>query len=123
MYVPVKPTYTYPAIRNWVQQVGRELVGRYPRLFSVATESKSTHRTGIITIDYLQNAIARNTAAPYTARAFAGAPVSTPLRWDELEKGGFQPRDFHLKNVPQRVQDTGDSFAGVLNRSQTLPGL
>lgn len=65
----------------------------------------STHRGDHVTVDYAQNSIGRNTAAPYTIRAGASQPlVSTPLRWDEIAPSNIQPTDFMPYVVMERVQ-------------------
>ena len=52
-------------------------------------------------------------------RAYAGAPVATPLKWSEV-KHGLQPGQFHIGNARERFREVGDLFAGVLNRPQRL---
>ena len=65
-------------------------------------------------VDYVQNSIGHNTAVPYTVRAHPGAPVSTPVTWDEVEDGRIRPGDFTLLTVPPRVAQLGDLFAPAL---------
>jgi bifunctional non-homologous end joining protein LigD len=73
-----------------------------------------THSGNRVHIDYRQNSIGRNTAAPYSLRALPGAPVSTPLSWKEIEDGRIRPSDFTLKTVPARIESLGDLFAPLL---------
>lgn len=81
----------------------------------------STHRGHHVTVDYAQNSIGRNTAAPYTIRAGASQPlVSTPLRWDEIAASNIQPTDFMPYVVMERVQRHGDFFAAALLASQQI---
>lgn len=119
--VPIKPIYTYEEVRDWVKQLGNQLAQKHPDLITTKTLSGKTHQGDKITVDYLQNVISRNTAAPYTLRGKPGAPVSTPLSWEEVAKGGFTPTDFNIKTIPQRVQQQGDLFAPVFSDAQTLP--
>lgn len=96
------------------------LAATYPELIAVA--HGATHRGGEVTIDHAQNSIGRNTAAPYTLRAHPGAPISTPLSWDEVEDGRVHPSELTLRVVPNRLrQQMGDLFAPVLQRDQYLP--
>ncbi len=74
-------------------------------------------------IDYAQNGYGRNTAAPYTLRAKPGAPVSTPLFWEEVERGGFTPADFNLRSVPPRIEEKGDAWRGFFGQTFALPRL
>jgi bifunctional non-homologous end joining protein LigD len=54
----------------------------------------------------------------YSPRGAPGAPVSLPLTWDEL--AGAHPLDFRLRNVAERLAGTGDRWADVLERKQSL---
>jgi bifunctional non-homologous end joining protein LigD len=52
-------------------------------------------------------------------RAHPGAPVATPLKWDEVVPG-LKPPQFHIANVLRRFERVGDLFAGVLSKPQEL---
>ncbi|MBN9012781.1 MAG: non-homologous end-joining DNA ligase [Rhizobiales bacterium] len=121
VYVPIEPSHEFDDVRAWVEAFARHLAMRHPAHFSLA--KGGTHRDELVTIDYAQNSIGRNTAAPYTVRARPGAPVSTPLSWDEVRHGGIVPLDFTLRTVPNRIEKLGDLFAPVLARDQRLPPL
>lgn len=120
VYVPIVDKYSFEFVRNWVKKIGTKLAKQYPNLITTKKDSGATHKSDKVVIDYLQNVISRNTAAPYTVRAYPYAPVSTPLTWDEINKGGFYPKDFNLKNVPKRVAKLGDLFSEVLTKKQLL---
>jgi len=113
VYVPLAPGYDYDAVRAWVKGLGEELARAHPDL--MATPHGGTHEGKYVTIDYIQNSIGHNTAAPYTVRANPAAPVSMPITWDEVEDGRVRPADFILLTAPRRVQQLGDLFAPVLN--------
>lgn len=119
VYMPLSPGHTFDEVRSWVKTLAGQLEKEYPDLIAVA--HGPTHRGRQVTIDHAQNSIGRNTAAPYTLRARPGAPVSTPLTWDEVEEGRLRPSDFTLRNVPQRVKKLGDLFEAVLKGGQDLP--
>ena len=71
-----------------------------PNLY-VATMSK-TKRSGKIFIDYLRNGRTATAVCAYSTRARAGAPVSLPLRWDELTSD-LRSDHFNIRNVPPRL--------------------
>jgi bifunctional non-homologous end joining protein LigD len=70
----------------------------------------------------MRNAYAHTAVAPYAVRARPNAPVATPLRWDELSDSRMKPDRFTLRDVPERLRNEGDAWAGVGSRGQTLTG-
>lgn len=119
VYVPLAPGHTFEAVRAWVRAVAEQLAAAEPALLAVA--HGATHQGRQVTIDYAQNSLGRNTAAPYTLRALPRAPVSTPLTWEEVAAGQVRPTDWTLQTVRARVQAQGDLFAPVLQGGQHLP--
>jgi len=74
-----------------------------------------------VTVDYAQNSLGRNTAAPYTMRAHSVHPaVSTPLTWEELDAGTIHPASLSPQEVLERVSRMGDLFAPVLQGDQHI---
>jgi bifunctional non-homologous end joining protein LigD len=121
VYVPLKPQYTFEQVRTWAKSVAQQLAQAQPERVAVA--HGGTHEGTRVTFDYAQNSIGRNTAAPYTLRGLPGAPVSTPLAWEEVQRGKVEPADFTLTTVPERMKDVGDLFKPVLKVRQKLPTL
>jgi bifunctional non-homologous end joining protein LigD len=75
-------------------------------------------------VDYAQNSLGRNTAAPYTMRAHPDHPtVSTPLSWEELDAGSMHPTSFTPQVVFERVSRMGDVFSPVLQAGQRIDDL
>jgi len=121
LYVPIKPVYTFQEVRDWVAGVGEVMKEKYPDIFSLPGKRNQTHDQEKVVVDYRQNTITRNTASVYTVRAKPGAPVSTPLSWDEVKAGKIRPQDFTIKTLPQRIQEKGDLFREMLLSSYKLP--
>ena len=111
VFVPIEKRQSFEAVREWVKSLGETLERRHPQLIALARGK--THAGKRVTVDYAQNSKGRNTAAPYTLRARAGAPVSTPLFWEEVEEGGFEPGDFNIATVPERLKNLGDPWKGL----------
>ncbi len=119
IYVPLAAGYTFERVRSWVKAVGQQLATTYPELIAIA--HGPTHRGGRVTIDYAQNSVGRNTAAPYTLRAGTAHPtVSTPLTWAELAAGTIHPADLTPQVVLERVGRRGDLFAPALQTDQHI---
>ena len=90
--------------------------GRTPGL--VTTQWSKAKRTGVL-VDANQNGPGKTTAAVYSVRPRAGAPVSTPLQWEEVVPD-LDPLAFTMPAVLDRVARHGDLFAPVLAGGQSL---
>jgi bifunctional non-homologous end joining protein LigD len=119
VYLPLAPGHSFDGVRAWVKDLSQELAEAHPDLIAVA--HGATHRGRQVTIDHAQNSMGRNTAAVYTLRAQPGAPVSTPLTWEEVEDAGMRPGDFTQRTLPERLRQVGDLFGPVLEGGQHLP--
>lgn len=118
IYVPVEPHYSYEETKSFAEVISRTLAGERPDLFTTP-RSVAKRQKNRVYFDYLQNGAGKTIAAPYVVRAYDGAPVATPLRWDEV-KLGLYPSQFTIRNAAQRFDALGDLFAGVLHKPQTL---
>jgi bifunctional non-homologous end joining protein LigD len=118
IYVPVEPVYTFAQTRSFAEILSRWVAAERPDLFTTP-RIVSAREKGKVYFDYLQNASGKTISAPYVLRAYPGAPVATPLRWEEVVPG-LKPSQFHIANVLRRFERTGDLFAGVLKKLQEL---
>ncbi|MBV8478666.1 MAG: non-homologous end-joining DNA ligase [Actinobacteria bacterium] len=100
----------------FAETASRLLEARHPGL--VTTEWLKKKRSGVL-VDHRQNGAGKTIASVYSVRPKPGAPVSTPLHWDELTKD-LRPRDFPMDVVLERVQRLGDLFAPVLEDPRPL---
>jgi bifunctional non-homologous end joining protein LigD len=78
-------------------------------------------RGGLARLDYTQNTSNKTLVAPYSPRAAAGAPVSAPIEWDELDDPSLRPDAFTIRDMPGRLAGHGDTFRTVLALDQVLP--
>jgi len=118
IYVPVEPIYTFAQTRSFAEILSRWVAAERPDLFTTP-RMVSAREKGKVYFDYLQNASGKTISAPYVLRAHPGAPVATPLKWDEVIPG-LKPSQFHIANVLRRFERVGDLFAGVLHKPQEL---
>ncbi len=119
IYVPIVRRYDYSVARKTCELVGRFLMQHRPQ--DVTMEWTVSKRGERIFLDHNQNVRGKNTASIYSLRPLPGAPVSTPLRWDELDK--IYPTDFTIDTVPDRVAELGDLWAGILESKHDLSRL
>ena len=117
VYVPVPPGLTYEVTRLFAQVVAEELVRRRPALLT--TTVTVADRGGRLYLDANQNGRGRSIASVYSVRPRPGAPVSTPLEWDELVPD-MRPEQFTMAIVARRLVERGDLFAGALDDPQPL---
>ena len=112
IYVPIEAgRWTYGEVRAFVGACGRMIGRADPDRVTMAW--RIADRTGKIFIDHNMNRQGANIAAAYSLRPELRAPVSTPLTWDEVAAGGFEPQDFRIDNVWERFAEVGDRWAPV----------
>jgi bifunctional non-homologous end joining protein LigD len=119
IWVPVRPGPTFDETREWVERLSRTVGAVVPELVSWRWEVKE--RGGLARLDYTQNAVNKTLVAPYSPRAAAGAPVSMPVRWEELEDPLLRPDGFTVRDVAARLAPRGDPFRWLLGTEQDLP--
>ncbi|MCW3087478.1 MAG: ligase [Sediminibacterium sp.] len=111
IYIPLGAKYSYEQSRLLAQLVVQFVHHQLPSFTSL--ERSPAKRKGMIYLDYLQNKATQTIAAPYSLRPKPGAPVSTPLHWDEVTRG-LKIKDHNIHNILARLEKTGDIFQPVL---------
>jgi bifunctional non-homologous end joining protein LigD len=114
--VPIERRWTYDDTREFAEIVARALASTHRGL--VTTEWQKAKRRGVL-IDANQNGEGKTIASVYSVRPKEGAPVSTPLRWEEVSSS-LDPAVFTMEAVLERLHVDGDLFAGVLTEKQSL---
>jgi bifunctional non-homologous end joining protein LigD len=121
IWVPVEPRYSYHETAAWVEGLSRAVASTVPEL--VSWEWVKGRRKGLIRLDYTQNAISKTLVAPYAVRPVPGAPVSAPIRWDELDDKDLRSDGWTIRTIGERVAAEGDLFADAQLLEQRLPPL
>lgn len=93
--MPIEPRWTFTQVRRAAIAVGRELERRMPQ--QVTTKWWKEERGERIFVDYNQTARDRTIASAYSVRPRPHAPVSAPLRWEEVDDA--HPADFDLATM------------------------
>jgi bifunctional non-homologous end joining protein LigD len=114
--VPVERRYGFDETRRFSEIVAGAIARAHPRL--VTTEWTRAKRRGVL-IDSNQNGEGKTIASVYSVRPKAGAPVSTPLRWEEVDEN-LDPAAFTMDAVRRRVAEHGDLYEGMLTTRQRL---
>jgi DNA ligase D len=118
IYVRIEPRWEFTDVRHAAIGFGRELARRDE---GVTMDWWKEERGERIFVDFNQNNRDRTIASAYSLRPLPGAPVSTPVTWEELA-GLDDPRGFNLFTVPDRVAD-GDPWATIDDTAYSLDPL
>jgi bifunctional non-homologous end joining protein LigD len=117
--VPLKPKASWDEVKGFAKALAESMAKESPDKFiSIATKAK---RKGLIFIDYLRNGRGATAVAPYSTRARAGAAVSMPLAWDELNSK-IGPAHFTISNALARLSRLrSDPWASFRKMEAPLP--
>ena len=118
LFVPLEPHYTYEQVRSFAELLSVMAAHERPDLFTTP-RAVSRREKGKVYFDWAQIAEGKTISAPYVLRAYAGAPVATPLAWREVTPR-LEPSQFTIRNALARFDRVGDLFEGVLKKPQKL---
>lgn len=115
--VPLDRKLEFDDVRQFAHDVALLLVRRHPERYTV--QQRKEKRQGRVFVDTLRNAYGATAVAPYTVRALPGAPVATPIEWDEVEQGA-EPQDWALKSILNRLAQREDPWTDMLRHARSL---
>jgi bifunctional non-homologous end joining protein LigD len=121
IWVPVTDGFAFEDTRAWVERLARLIGNAVPEM--VSWEWEVAKRGGRIRLDYTQNAINKTLVAPFSARPVAGAPVSVPITWEELDDPDLRPDRWTVRTIADRLAAAGDPLAPLIGLQQRLPRL
>jgi bifunctional non-homologous end joining protein LigD len=119
IWIPVGPGLEFADTRAWVEQLSKSIGAVVPELVSWKWDVRE--RGGLARLDYTQNVRHKTLVAPYSPRAAAGAPISAPLDWDELDDPDLRPDSVTIRSAMDRLAERGDPFRALLGSDQELP--
>jgi bifunctional non-homologous end joining protein LigD len=105
---PLDRSLDFEAVRSFAGRVGNAVVERAPERFT--REQRKNKRRGRLYVDIGRNAYGQTAIMPYSLRALPGAPVATPLDWDELGNTGLRPQSYRLDNIRRRLGQKADPW-------------
>jgi len=117
IYIPLGAKYTYEQSKEFGRLIVKLVHAELPDFTSI--ERYTEKRKGKLYLDFLQNRPQATVAGPYSLRPKPGAPVSTPLHWEEVKKG-LKILDFTIFNIMDRLKQEGDLFKPVLGKGIDL---
>jgi bifunctional non-homologous end joining protein LigD len=111
VWTPLKRGPDFEEVKEFSNSFAAVLAGRHPD--ELTTEFRKAKRAGRILVDVLRNRYAQTAVPPYAVRPRPGAPVATPIEWDELSDSKLRPDRWTLKNVLRRLRAKGDPWADI----------
>jgi bifunctional non-homologous end joining protein LigD len=118
VWVPLRPSGDFDEVREFARAASELLVRRDPDLLTL--EARKQKRGERILIDIMRNGYAQTAVPPYAVRPRAGAPVATPLRWEELSDARLKPDKFTTRNIARRLAQVGDPWRGISRHARGL---
>ncbi|HEY2829008.1 MAG TPA: DNA ligase D [Thermoanaerobaculia bacterium] len=119
VFVPLKPGYTHEQAAEFACSIAAAVTREVP---TMTVERSLSKRRGRLYLDCMQNAYGKTLVAPYSPRGIDGAPVSAPLKWEEVTKK-LDPLKFNIRTMPDRYAKLGDLFEPALKKGAKLPDL
>ncbi len=119
--IPLDANQDFDAVRTFAQAMAESLASRHAR--GLTTDIRKEKRKGRIFLDTLRNAYGQTSVPPYAVRPRPGAPVATPLSWDELRDTSVKARSYTLRNGRERLEQEGDPWKEIYSQGISLASL
>lgn len=116
--VPLDATTDFETTRSFAKALLSILAGKESG--RLTTEVRKNKRKGRLFLDYLRNSYAQTSVPPYALRARPGAPIATPLEWDELDKSDLHSQKYTMKNIFHRIARKGDPWQDFFTHPHRL---
>jgi bifunctional non-homologous end joining protein LigD len=114
---PLQRRHDFDEVRAFARDLAGLAADRDPEL---TVEQRKAKRGDRILVDVMRNAYAHTAVAPYAVRARPGAPVATPLHWDELADSNLRPDRWDIRTVRERLERDGDPWAEISRAARAL---
>jgi bifunctional non-homologous end joining protein LigD len=118
LVVPLDRHSDFDTARSFARDVAGVCARRHPERLTL--EQRVSKRQGRVFLDVMRNAYAQTSVAPYALRAKPGAPVATPLEWEEVTRGKLSPRQYTIKNIFKRLEQRGDLWEKISGPRSSL---
>lgn len=118
--VPLDRAADFDAVRAFARHISKRLAEIYPQELTV--EQRKDKRAGRVYLDVLRNAYGQTAVSAYSVRARPGAPVSTPISWEELDNRRLDSRKYNIRNIFRRLAQAGDPWAHARAKAFSISG-
>jgi bifunctional non-homologous end joining protein LigD len=101
--IPLNCTENFNEVHDFAKKVATYVCYNHPEKYTTAMQKNQ--RKGRLFLDYMRNSYAHTGVCPFSVRAIEGAPVATPLHWDELDSNTMNARTYTIHNIFQRLEE------------------
>lgn len=116
--VPLDETAGFDAVRSFARALADRLANEHSS--DVTVEQRKAKREGRVYLDVMRNAYGQTSVCPYSVRALPGAPIATPLDWDEALSSDMEADRYTLTNIRRRLGQKNDPWTDVHDRRHSL---
>ena len=116
---PLRREAGWEVVRAFAHDVGARIASEDSRRLTV--EHRIAKRDGRIYVDTTRNNYAQHAVAPYAVRAKPGAPVATPLRWEELDDRKLAANRWTIRTIGDRLASESDPWKGIGRHARSFP--
>lgn len=117
VHVPLDRGADFDDVRQLARDLADLLAERDPDRLTI--QQRKDKRGNRLYLDVMRNAYAQTVIAPYGVRARPGAPVATPLHWDELSDPDLDPSRFTIRTIAERLKHLDDPWTGLSRHRQS----
>jgi bifunctional non-homologous end joining protein LigD len=118
VWAPIQRRADFDQVKEFADGLADLLAARDPD--ALTTEFRKAQRGGRILVDVLRNRYAQTVVPPYAVRPLAGAPVATPIEWEELSRSDLRPDGWTVRTVLHRLEKKGDPWAEIGKHARGL---
>jgi bifunctional non-homologous end joining protein LigD len=118
VWTPLRRRARHDEVRAFAGEIGAVLAARHPD--DLTTEWRKEKRDGRILVDTARNTYAQTAIPPYAVRPRPGAPVATPVEWEELSDSRLRPDRWNVKSVVRRLGAKGDPWADMASYARGI---
>ncbi|MDT0675417.1 non-homologous end-joining DNA ligase [Autumnicola musiva] len=115
--IPLRPQKNFDEVRGFAQEITIYLEKQHPEKFTTAT--RKNKRENKLYLDVARNGMGQTTVAPYSIRPIPGAPIATPIDWQELSTLDTAQK-YNIKNIFRRMGRKEDPWKNIENLATTL---
>jgi bifunctional non-homologous end joining protein LigD len=108
----------FDTVREVARRIAEVAAARAPK--QLTTRQRKNQRAGRLYLDIMRNARGQTAVSPYAVRAKPGAPIATPLEWDELGDGQLRADHYHINNIFRRLGHRNDPWHDMGARAAAL---